>query len=1579
MARETGLRKDPRGYVVATTPDICKLANGTPTPFPIFAQFSWATREVATVRFEGKPATNLDSRISRVVGDEAGVGGGVTSNVNLGMCRPVPGTTSPTFRVGGAWLIHSDETRMFMNCAGPDGVGNTVGEVTWSTSAPTGVSVGPDGEILGATNPPVEAETEEEKGFFGRLADKAKSAASAVGDAVSDMSVMDAVHLGLDVVGLVPGLGEIADGANALLYLAEGDYTNAALSAAAMIPFAGMAATGAKMARRVDRLAGVVRAADKAADLARAGGRFASRMGRAAAEKGGKILGGAARRVRAAADRVWCFSDPVDAISGEVVIDAIDLDLPGPLPLQLGRTWMTGTQFSGRFGPGWTSTLDASVLVNRAQGIAVLRLETGAVVELSLPDPGGHTWARDLGLRLYAVADATPAASGDGQLGAPPVLGGPASVWPMPADTPVRAYRAAFDDGTVLVFARAGTAYWPDAERSGALWSLARIEDAAGNAITVEPSDRGLAIADSAGRPLALDLDRDGRVTAISGPDPDGRRQPAVLSQFAYDGDGRLVSARDATGEPERYHYDADGRITSETFRGGARFHWTYAAFTTPDGDLEARCVRAWGETPDGRDGLLDYTFDYDLDAGVTRVTDTRGGVTVVDYAEGGQVTAATDPLGRTTRYACDPNTGARTSVTDPLGNTTRFRYTRDGDLAQIAAPDGATWALAYDDERRPTEFTDPTGATWTRAYDRRGRLAEETDPTGAVTAYRYNDRGLPVEITDAFGQSVGLEWDAAGQLAATTDRTGAATRYAYDALGRLTRRTDAEGGETLFVYGAAGHLVRRTDRVEGQERGPERTTRFAYDAAGNVSSVTDPNGAVRRFAHDPLFDLVTAVTQPSGATTRYGYDAEGDLTTVTDATGRDWTFARDLAGQVVEEVDFTGRRLGYGYDPGGQLVEAVDARGFVTRMERDAAGRLVERTYAAGTDDETAETFAYDAGGRLAEAANATATIGFAYDAVGRVLEEWQRLADGTLSGTPLAGTGRQSVVSTYDALGRRTERSTPGGRDLTFGHDAEGRLTSVADGLGPLVRTSLDKLGRTKRRAMGSDVGKQPAMVGLRTYTPFGELAEQRLVRDAGPGRMGLAEVYKRTYAHDESGQITSVEDSRWAAGPGGPAPAVLAFRHDADGRLSASVTPDRGLEAYEADAAGNVPAAPVRLPQLPIPDAGAAGGDRQRVVAVRVAGGWTLGYDADGNLLTKHDASGRHGGTSWRYVYNAAGRLSEVWRDDGTGEVQAGGYGYDVLGRRVARETWELDGSGLSERMLWDGDVPAERRRATRAPLAAGTASGAGGSAVAVRTYAFQGFEPVALLDGDESAAVVECDQVGQPRLAVDREGALVWEGRFDAWGGEIAEAGEVEVEARFPGQIADRESGLRYNRFRYYDPDLKAYGSSDPIGLIGGLATNGYVSNPLGSADTLGLSGCNWKKPRGRMATDPDTAFFWSGRSYRPDKSYISAGPDVAADIARSRGGTTLETLIEERGIKMPDWDASNSASVKAWEDISREYAEGVSGEVRAIVGNSLREGNIWQNVELPRLQSNPLVTKITEIEPLTNVERVVFRR
>ena len=125
-------------------------------------------------------------------------------------------------------------------------------------------------------------------------------------------------------------------------------------------------------------------------------------------------------------------------------------------------------------------------------------------------------------------------------------------------------------------------------------------------------------------------------------------------------------------------------------------------------------------------------------------------------------------------------------------------------------------------------------------------------------------------------------------------------------------------------------------------------------------------------------------------------------------------------------------------------------------------------------------------------------------------------------------------------------------------------------------------------------------------------------------------------------------------------------------------------------------------------------------------------------------------------------------------------------------------------------------------------------------------------------------------------------------------------------------------------------------------------------------------------RPKLKTNINTAFFWSGRTDG------IGGEEVAKKIAKDNGGTTLELMIENNGIKMPEWSDDPIVQVK-WGEISRVYAEQVEGEVRAVVGESLREGNIWETIELPRLMNNPNVTKIITIDPKTLKEKVIFVR
>ncbi|MEB0047939.1 MULTISPECIES: hypothetical protein [unclassified Pseudomonas] len=121
------------------------------------------------------------------------------------------------------------------------------------------------------------------------------------------------------------------------------------------------------------------------------------------------------------------------------------------------------------------------------------------------------------------------------------------------------------------------------------------------------------------------------------------------------------------------------------------------------------------------------------------------------------------------------------------------------------------------------------------------------------------------------------------------------------------------------------------------------------------------------------------------------------------------------------------------------------------------------------------------------------------------------------------------------------------------------------------------------------------------------------------------------------------------------------------------------------------------------------------------------------------------------------------------------------------------------------------------------------------------------------------------------------------------------------------------------------------------------------------------------------TKPDEAFFWSGRTER------LGGADLAQQIAKEHGGTTLESLIAQRGIEMPAWDATNPMVVKAWKDISAQYANGVSGTVRAVIGQDLRVGNVWETAELPALMKNPNVEKIITVDPVSRAQKIIYER
>ncbi|HGX8744747.1 TPA: RHS repeat-associated core domain-containing protein [Escherichia coli] len=102
---------------------------------------------------------------------------------------------------------------------------------------------------------------------------------------------------------------------------------------------------------------------------------------------------------------------------------------------------------------------------------------------------------------------------------------------------------------------------------------------------------------------------------------------------------------------------------------------------------------------------------------------------------------------------------------------------------------------------------------------------------------------------------------------------------------------------------------------------------------------------------------------------------------------------------------------------------------------------------------------------------------------------------------------------------------------------------------------------------------------------------------------------------------------------------------------------------------------------------------------------------------------------------------------------------------------------------------------------------------------------------------------CDHRGLPQALISPEGETAWCGEYDEWGNLLGEtsAQHLQQSLRLPGQQYDEESGLYYNRNRYYDPLQGRYITQDPIGLKGGWNLYVYPLNPVQRGDPLGLSG------------------------------------------------------------------------------------------------------------------------------------------
>ncbi|WP_265531016.1 RHS repeat-associated core domain-containing protein [Xanthomonas sontii] len=641
-----------------------------------------------------------------------------------------------------------------------------------------------------------------------------------------------------------------------------------------------------------------------------------------------------------------------------------------------------------------------------------------------------------------------------------------------------------------------------------------------------------------------------------------------VTEYLAYDGAGRVLSAKDANGVVTDYTYHPRGWLTASKVRGAddssesddritAIDYWPTGLVkqvTQPDGAFTRFTYDAAHRLTDIADNAGN-TIHYTLDnAGNRSKEDTKDASGTLKrtlsrvYNQLGQLATQATAQGDPTDFGYDGNGNTKT-VTDALGHATQNDYDPLNRLARTLQDVGgiaAETTFGYDALDNLTKVTDPKGLDTTYAYNGLGDLNKLTSPDTGSTTYTYDSAGNRATQTDARNIKTSYGYDALNRLTQVTyPTTSLNVSYTYGVsqttcasgetygVSRLTRMQDGSGS-TDYCYDRFGDLVRKVQTTNGKVF----VVRYAYTKAGQLSRLTYPDGAVVDYVRNAQGQTTEVGVTPPGGTRQVllnqaTYYPFGPVAGWTYGNGRPMqrVLDQDYRPLAVNDTRSDGLAVGFAFDPVGNL-SALTAPGNtapVIKLDYDPLGRLT--AFKDGPTDTVIDGYTYDATGNRLSAKVNTATQTYSYPTTSHRLSS-------------VAGTARN-----YDAAGNTT---AIGGTAVQYVYGANGRLTQVKrsgttvanyayNGRGEQVR----RVGKTNTYTLYDESGHW-----LGDYDNNGAVVQQAIWLDDLPVGV-LAKTTLRYVQADHLGTPRAVID---------PVRDVAIWRWDLKGEAFGTTAPDQ-----------------------------------------------------------------------------------------------------------------------------------------------------------------------------------------------------------------------------------------------------------------------------------------------------------------------------------------------------------------------------------------------------------------------------------